>query len=80
MKATGIVRQVDALGRVVIPIEVRRVLDIEIKDGLEIFTEGDHIILRKYEPTCVICGEGRNTVIFREKLICKLCISEIKTQ
>jgi AbrB family transcriptional regulator, transcriptional pleiotropic regulator of transition state genes len=53
MKSTGIVRKVDQLGRIVIPIEIREIFDIKIKDGLEIFTEDNTIILKKYEPYCV---------------------------
>lgn len=59
MKSTGIVRKVDELGRVVIPIELRRVLDIEVKDALEIFTDENKIILKKYQPrmTCAVTGD-----------------------
>ena len=53
MKSTGIVRKVDELGRIVLPIELRRNLDIAERDGMEIFVENDRIILRKYEPACV---------------------------
>lgn len=74
MKSTGIVRKVDELGRVVIPIELRRTMNIDVKDALEIFTEGDTIILKKYEPCCVLCGEGKNTVNYKGKLICRNCI------
>ena len=52
MKATGMIRQLDALGRVVLPIELRRTLDIQTKDMLEILVEGNTVILRKYEPNC----------------------------
>ena len=55
MKSTGIVRKVDELGRIVLPIELRRTLDIAEKDALEIFVEGDNIILHKYHPSCVFC-------------------------
>lgn len=59
MKSTGIVRKVDELGRVVIPIELRRTLDIEVRDPVEIFVEDDKIILKKYMPnmTCAVTGE-----------------------
>ena len=59
MKSTGIVRKVDELGRVVIPIELRRTLTIGEKDALEIFTEGETIILKKYEPACIFCGQAK---------------------
>lgn len=78
MKSTGIVRKIDELGRIVIPIELRRVLDIEIKDSVEIFTEGDTIILKKYEPACIFCGEARGIQIIKNKPICPKCIGEIK--
>ena len=59
MKSTGIVRKVDELGRIVLPIEMRRTLDIAEKDALEIYVEGDSIILRKYQPACIFCQEVR---------------------
>lgn len=77
MKSTGIVRKVDELGRVVIPIELRRTLDIEEKDSLEIYVDGDRIILRKYEPACVFCGNAQNVEHFRGKNVCKSCIQTI---
>lgn len=73
MKSTGIVRKVDELGRVVIPIELRRTLDIEKKDSLEIYVDGEKIILRKYEPGCIFCGNAYNTQEFRGKTVCKSC-------
>jgi len=78
MKSTGIVRKVDELGRVVIPIELRRTLNIDIKDALEIFVEGESIILKKYEPSCIFCGQARNTISFKNKLICNDCLKEFK--
>ena len=56
MKAIGVVRKVDELGRIVIPVELRRNMDIEVKDSLEIYTEDNCIILKKYEPSCIFCG------------------------
>ena len=61
MKSTGVVRKVDELGRIVLPIELRRTLNIEVKDSLEIFVDGDKIILKPYRPCCVFCGEGEDT-------------------
>lgn len=78
MKSTGIVRKVDNLGRIVIPIELRRTLDIEIKDALEIYVEGEQIILKKYEPACIFCGNARDTVNYKGKNICKKCLAELK--
>lgn len=77
MKSTGIVRKVDELGRVVIPIELRRTLDIEEKDSLEIYVDGEKIILRKYEPACVFCGNANGVQNFRGKNVCRDCLSEM---
>ncbi|WP_346888306.1 AbrB/MazE/SpoVT family DNA-binding domain-containing protein [Clostridium sp. UBA1056] len=77
MKATGIVRKVDELGRISIPAELRRNLGIEIKDPLEIYVDGDQVILKKYEPTCLFCGEGAGIKNFNGKNICQSCIDEI---
>jgi len=78
MKSTGIVRRVDELGRVVLPIELRRTLDINEKDALEIYVEGNTVILKKYEPACIYCQDARDVVNFKGKLICKNCVEEIK--
>ena len=80
MKSTGIVRKVDELGRVVIPIELRRTLDIEERDSLEIYVDGDKIILRKYEPACVFCGNAQNVEHFRGKNVCRNCIEAMATK
>lgn len=82
MKSTGIVRKLDNLGRIVIPIEVRRTLDIEEKDGLEIYVDHDRIVLRKYEPACacVFCGEADNVNDFKGKAVCNECIAAIHQQ
>ncbi|MFB9275521.1 AbrB/MazE/SpoVT family DNA-binding domain-containing protein [Cohnella cellulosilytica] len=78
MKSTGIVRKVDELGRIVIPIELRRTLEIEEKDSLEIFVDGERIMLRKYEPTCIFTGSAENLVYFYGKLISRDCIAELQ--
>jgi len=78
MKSTGIVRKVDNLGRVVIPIELRRTLNIDVKDALEIFTQGDMIILRSYKPLCYICGSSEELKEFKRKRICSDCVNEAK--
>ncbi len=79
MKATGIVRKVDELGRIVIPIELRRTLDIEIKDPIEIFVDEEYILLKKYEPACVFCGNAKNIKHVSDKNVCGDCIDKIKT-
>ncbi|MNM64182.1 Transition state regulatory protein AbrB [compost metagenome] len=78
MKATGIVRKMDDLGRVVIPSELRRTLGIEEKDGLEIFVEGDRIILQKYAPGCTFCGDAEGIDYLFGKPVCGVCVSKIK--
>jgi transcriptional pleiotropic regulator of transition state genes len=78
MKSTGIVRKVDELGRIVIPKELRRTLNIEEKDGMEIFVDGANIILRKYEPACVFCGQADDVTVHKGKNICKPCRSELR--
>jgi len=78
MKATGIVRKVDELGRIVLPIELRRTLDIAEKDALEIYVDEDMVILKKYEPCCVFCGNAKDIFVFKGKNICPSCIKEIQ--
>ena len=77
MKSIGIVRKVDELGRIVLPIELRRTLDLEVKDALEIYVDGSQIILKKYEPACVFCGNAKDVIHFKGKNICKSCTSEM---
>jgi len=78
LKSTGIVRKVDELGRVVIPIELRRTLNIAEKDALEIYVDGEHIILKKYEPACIFCGNARDVINYKGKNICPECAKELK--
>lgn len=77
MKSTGIVRKVDELGRVVLPIELRRTLKIEEKDALEIFVDGEQIILKKYQPGCALTGEMEDLVYFEGKYISKKTIKKL---
>ena len=77
MKSTGIVRQLDTLGRIVLPIELRRTMDIGVKDMLEIFVDNDQIILKKYHPSCIFCGDARDVVPYKGKLVCKKCLKEL---
>ena len=78
LKSTGIVRKIDELGRVTLPSELRKTLDIDVKDGLEIFIEGNTIVLKKYEPSCIFCGNARNVINYKEKNICLECLDELK--
>ena len=77
MKSTGIVRKVDELGRVVIPIELRRTMGIEVKDPIEIFVDNENIILKKYQPSCIFCNNMENVVYFKGKNICQACKKEV---
>ena len=70
MKSTGIVRKVDELGRIVLPIEIRRTLDIAERDEIEIFMENDRIILQKYEPSCIFCSSSEGLVTYQRKNVC----------
>lgn len=77
MKSTGIVRKVDGLGRIVLPIELRRVLDIPVQSDLEIYVNGDEIILKKYAPNCIFCGGTEGLTEYEGKNICALCAEKV---
>jgi len=77
MKSTGIVRKVDELGRIVLPVEMRRTLDIAEKDALEIYVEGDSIILRKYQAACVFCDSVRNVISYKSRNVCADCVEKL---
>lgn len=78
MKSTGMVRPIDELGRIVLPKEIRRSFDLSPKDSVEIFTDGDRIILQKYAPACIFCGNADDVVYFNGKRICPECLAKIK--
>lgn len=78
MKSTGIVRKVDELGRIVLPIELRRNLDIAEKDSLEIYVDDGSIILRKYQPACIFCDNAQEVLVYKGKNVCKSCIKELE--
>ena len=77
MKSTGIIRKMDELGRVVIPIEIRNQFGIAEKDPMEIYVDGSNIILKKYEPNCIFCGNTKNLIDYNNKLICEECSEKI---
>ena len=79
MKSTGIIRRVDELGRVVIPIELRNKFGIAEKDPIEIYVDGSSIILKKYEPNCVFCGNSKGLSEYKGKLVCNKCLSKLAT-
>lgn len=80
MKSTGIVRKVDELGRIVLPIELRRTLNIDVKDSLEIYVDGSQIVLTKYEPSCIFCGSAEDVISFKGKNVCRHCLKELMEQ
>jgi transcriptional pleiotropic regulator of transition state genes len=80
MKSTGIVRKVDELGRVVLPMELRKVFDIREKDALEIYVDSDKIIFKKYEPACIFCSDAKDVINYKGKNICKNCLDDMKSK
>jgi len=77
MRATGIVRNVDQLGRIVVPKELRNTMDIDEGTPIEIFVDGDNIVLRKYQPGCIFCGSFDGLVTMDGKRICPVCIAAL---
>lgn len=77
MRVTGYVRPVDELGRIVLPIDLRRALAIEPKDGVEIYVNGEDIIIQKHRPSCVFCGEHEDLGDFKGRLVCGECRTNI---
>ena len=80
MKPIGVVRKVDELGRIVLPINIRQTMEISSGDAVEIFTDDGRIILQKYQPACVFCNNADNIVFFNGKRICEDCLSKIKEE
>ena len=77
MKSTGMVRRVDELGRIVVPAEIRQSMGIGVKDPLEIYTDGERIILQKYQPACIFCGNARDVSGYKGKNVCANCRREL---
>ncbi|MDD6203947.1 MAG: AbrB/MazE/SpoVT family DNA-binding domain-containing protein [Firmicutes bacterium] len=77
MKSTGITRQVDTLGRVVLPKELRRNLGLDVNDAMEIYVDGESIILKKYHPSCIFCDEVTDVVSYNGKMICRSCLAKL---
>ena len=80
MKSTGIVRRIDELGRIVLPVELRRTLNLEVRDPVEIFIDGDAIVLRKYDAACLFCGGTRELLSYRGKQICRSCLQRMREE
>ena len=78
MKSTGVVRHIDRLGRIVLPMELRKVFGIKQDDPIEIYVDEDKIILKAYKPTCIFCGDGEEMVSYKGQNICKKCLEELK--
>lgn len=80
MKSTGIVRPVDSLGRIVLPIELRRIMGIDTKDSIEIFVDEQYIMLKKYQPSCIFCNSMDDIINYKGKLVCKECVDEMQKE
>jgi len=80
VKSVGIVRKIDELGRIVLPIELRRTLDLKEKDSVEIIAEGESIVLRKYQPNCIFCENSKNLIEYKGKLVCSRCVASLLEQ
>lgn len=78
MKATGTTRPIDNLGRLVLPIELRRMFNLHSGDPVEVFVDDTYIMLKKYEPTCIFCGEAKDVQNFHGKLVCPHCLEEMR--
>ena len=77
MKSLGIVRKVDELGRIVLPIEIRRGMGLDARDAVEIFVDGESVILKKYAPSCVFCGDAGDVVFYMDKRVCRDCLRKL---
>ncbi len=78
MKATGIVRNIDELGRIVIPKSMRTRMDMKCGDPVEIYVDGANIILTKFAAHCIFCGSSESIESFKGKKLCKACILELR--
>ncbi|HHD2753258.1 TPA: AbrB/MazE/SpoVT family DNA-binding domain-containing protein [Clostridium perfringens] len=78
MKSTGVVRKLDQLGRIVLPKELRKTMNLNEKDSLGIYVDGDQIILKKYDPACIFCGDARDVTNYKGKNVCEKCLEEMK--
>ncbi|MNI20154.1 Transition state regulatory protein AbrB [compost metagenome] len=77
MKVSGIVRKVDELGRIVLPVELRRTLHIDIGDAVEIYVDPDRILLKRYMPACLFCSDYNELTYFKGKLVCQQCLNDM---
>ena len=79
MKYTGIVRRIDDLGRIVLPVELRRTLELETGDSLEILVEDNTIILKKYQPSCIFCDSMDDIMTYKGYNVCQKCMKKLGT-
>lgn len=79
-KSTGIIRKIDELGRIVIPMSIRQTLNIQEHDPVEIYMDGEHIILQKHQATCVFCGGSKELTSFADKNVCAACRDALRQQ
>ena len=77
MKFTGVSRKLDPLGRIVLPMEIRRAFDIKENDPLEIYVENDAIILKKHSPSCIFCGDAKDVMYYMNKAVCPNCQKQL---
>lgn len=73
MKTTGIIRKIDDLGRIVLPIELRKKMGIGQHDAIEIYVDGDKVILKKHETECIFCGSNKDLSDYKGKSVCATC-------
>ena len=78
MKPTGIIRQLDSMGRIVLPIDLRKNLELEERDSVEFFVDDGMIVLRKYQPTCIFCGAAEQLFPFKGKNVCRTCAEKLR--
>lgn len=78
MRSLGMVRRIDELGRIVLPIEIRRMMELNPGEGVEIFSEKNRVILQKYSPACIFCGEADDIISYKDKKICRKCYEELR--
>ncbi|MBR2907114.1 MAG: AbrB/MazE/SpoVT family DNA-binding domain-containing protein [Clostridia bacterium] len=80
MKSTGFVKKIDELGRILIPKELRSNMELDTKDALEMFVDGDRIVLQKYQPACIFCNNADDIIFFEGRRVCASCLSKLKSQ
>lgn len=80
MKSTGFVKKIDELGRILIPKELRSSMELDTRDALEMFVDGDRLVLQKYQPACIFCNNADEIIFFEGRRVCASCLSKLKSQ